>query len=78
MNPYSGHASAGQLVRTDLHQLYTNTGWSLEELPGVIDVGMDEKRESGKSMLPVWFDDADKSYIYIYIYIYIYMVENNG
>ena len=46
----------------DLDQLYVDTGWSLEGLPGVLDDrdrwGEREiERESGNSMLSVCLDD---------------------
>ena len=50
--PSRGHTSVGQPTRTYLLQLCTDTGCSLEDLPGVMDYrdGWME-RESGKSML---------------------------
>ena len=47
-------------------QLCADTRSSLEDLPGAMDIGMDGKRKSGKTVQAVRLDDD----IYIYIYIY--------
>ena len=51
-------ASVGQPARTYLHQLYVDTGCSLEDLPGAMD-DKDKwrKKESRKSMVSVQLDD---------------------
>ena len=65
--PTHGHTSVGQLAITYIHQLCSNTGYSQEDFPGVMDT-RDRwwERESRNSMLSAWLDG-------IYIYIYIYM-----
>ena len=62
-----GHASAGWRARTYQQQLCTDTGCSLEDLPGSIDNDRDgcRVRESGISMLESRFDDDDDIYIYV-------------
>ena len=46
-----GHASVGQPARIYLCQLYVDTGCHLEDLLGVMVIGTDGKRQSGKFVL---------------------------
>ena len=59
--PSHGRAKAGQPARIYIQQLCADTGCSPEDQPGV----MDDRRESGSSVLVVRHDDND-TYIYIY------------
>ena len=51
-----GYASVGQPARTYIHQLCTDTGCSLEDLPGMIDA-KNRWWERGNSVLSVWLDE---------------------
>ena len=50
-----GRESVGQPARTYLQELYTDTGFNLEDLPETMDY-----RESGKSVLASRHDDSFK------------------
>ena len=65
-----GRASVGRLTRTCLQQVYADTRFSLEDLPGAMN-DMDElNSQSGKSVLAARIDDDDDNdCVYIYIYI---------
>ena len=75
-SPINGCTSIGCPARIYIHQLCVDTGWNLEDLPGMMGdrnglaIGMDGKRESGNSLLSAWW------YIYIYIVIWFAIFMN--
>ena len=63
--PMHGCTSVGWPARTYIHQLYADTGCSLEDLPYTMDAS-DRWREKFKEFLAI-----SMTWWYIYIYIYI-------
>ena len=49
----------GASARTYIHQLYVDTGCSLEDQAEAMDSGTDDERKSGNSMLSAQYDDDD-------------------
>ena len=47
-----GHISVSQQVRTYIHHLFADTGWSLEDLPGV----MDDRDGWWEYQMTLWFE----------------------
>ena len=57
--PSCGRAKVGRPARTNIQQLWADTGYSLENIPGAMDDRDGWRERVERSMLPEWHDDDD-------------------